>query len=341
MPGRPDPDLACLDQCPKDKLYRLVNQFASISIRMSRLKFAAIGSLDASDHGDIRVGVSADFMFVNDQGKPCFFGPWYSLRDRYLAVVNHILTSTRKGYMYRSGLLLPYLRSLELRWFLLSSTALARDKTFYLTHPDLHSLNILSESGDVTGLVDWQWCVVLSSLTRARLSAIGPRPRPRRKPSPLRFGFAVTALNYRLARRCSETHTSGRVAKIWRTVSAAADSIMTYVTLSISTSPEKKKPFVFSIASRCLHRTNGTNRRYRQVLLHARWRTGGCRPSSGTETTLTCKTSSRSTRRWREPGDLPRRKSGTRPLGLDPFVGRLKACDWLLKRERPTGEVVM
>lgn len=127
---------------------------------MSTLTFDTIGSPVWDDKGEITIGNLVDYAYCDDKGVPHFGGPFKTLRDRYLFAINHNLEAMRKGYMHRSGLLLPYLAHLTLRAFVISIEELSREEgTFYLPHPDLHPDNVITDGESITGLVDWEWRV--------------------------------------------------------------------------------------------------------------------------------------------------------------------------------------
>lgn len=156
--GGPDPDLVYPDDCEESKLRRLIGQHASIAIQLSSLTFNAIGSPTLDDRGDITIGNLVDLPHCDENGSPHFGDPFKTLRDRYLYVIDINLEAIRKGYMHRSGLLLPYLAHLALRQYVISLDELSREEeTFYLPHPDLHSDNVLTDGVNITGLVDWEW----------------------------------------------------------------------------------------------------------------------------------------------------------------------------------------
>jgi hypothetical protein len=137
----------------------LIDTYAAQAIKVSEIKFKAIGGLRTNDSNKIVVGKSVDIRKSNGPYSDDLGGPFQSTLDRYLHHVDAILSAIRANMMFRGAPLFAYLSYLEVRELILASPSLKEEEhEFYLKHPDPKSDNLLiSSSGAVTALLDWQW----------------------------------------------------------------------------------------------------------------------------------------------------------------------------------------
>lgn len=144
------------DSVTDERLQQFIDSCVAASIQLSTRTFGAIGSLTYDSTGDVAIGRVLGFITCNAQGQVSHDGPFRSLREHYLAVIDQILASLTAGLIFREGLLLPFLAHLELRRHVQANTEMAREETdFFIEHPDPHDANFLFAEGQITAIVDW------------------------------------------------------------------------------------------------------------------------------------------------------------------------------------------
>lgn len=131
------------------------------AIKLSEAKFTAVGGLCLDQSGAITVGKLVDVRVSNAPDCDDLGGPFRSTRDRYLYHIEAVLCAIKADMLFRRAPLHAYLAHLEIKDLILASPDLRQSETeFYLKHPDASSDNILAtESGAVSGLLDWEWYV--------------------------------------------------------------------------------------------------------------------------------------------------------------------------------------
>ena len=156
MPGSPGHDL---DELSPQQLDRFIDTYALEAIKLSSVKFVAVGGLCLDNAGAITVGSLVDTRFCNGPDSNHLGGPFKSTRDQYLYQIEACLSAIKAGMLFRLSPLRAYLAHLEVRDLILDCAALAEEEPeFYLKHPDGTADNILlDESGAVTALLDWEW----------------------------------------------------------------------------------------------------------------------------------------------------------------------------------------
>jgi len=156
MPGSPGHDLNALSP---EQLELLIDTYAAQTIKVSEVKFEAIGGLCLNDSNETVVGKLVDIREANGPHSDDLGGPFPSNLEKYLHQVDAILSAIKADMMFREAPLFAYLAYLEVRELILACPTLKEEETeFYLRHPDSKSDNMLIESsGAVTALLDWQW----------------------------------------------------------------------------------------------------------------------------------------------------------------------------------------
>jgi len=158
LPGSPafDPEDLSAEQ-----LDLFIDTYVAQSIKISNLKFPAIGSLEAEakHQTEITVGPVLDTRNTNGPNRNDFGGPFRSKREEYLHHVEELLSAIKADTLFRHAPLEAYLAHLEVRDLILASPVLREeDHEFYLQHPDQYSDNILiGPTGAVSALLDWEW----------------------------------------------------------------------------------------------------------------------------------------------------------------------------------------
>ena len=137
----------------------MINTYAAQAIKVSEVKFEAIGGLSTNDTNGTVIGQSVDIRKSNGPHSDELGGPFHSTLDRYLHQIDAMLSAIRANMMFRGAPLFAYLSYLEVRELILACPALKEEEhEFYLRHPDPKSDKMLiSSSGAVTALLDWQW----------------------------------------------------------------------------------------------------------------------------------------------------------------------------------------
>lgn len=142
----------------KEWLSSVIDHYADISIRISTLKYDAIGGLDIDLDGNLVVGSDVEFSLTSSRNPTGLHGLFRSLRERFLHIVDAMLDYIKRGIVYRTRPTLAYLVYLEIRRLIGAFSPLAAEETeFYLEHPDSHSGNILLSGSSISGYIDWQW----------------------------------------------------------------------------------------------------------------------------------------------------------------------------------------
>jgi hypothetical protein len=128
-------------------------------VRLEGAKFTKIGSLDTNRSGATIIGTMVDQRELTRRDEPFFGGPFLSMREYYLYQIDEVLQSIKAGQTFREDPVMGYLIHLELRNLVRKTEALDDSETdFFLQHPDSHIGNtLLSEDGDISGLLDWEW----------------------------------------------------------------------------------------------------------------------------------------------------------------------------------------
>jgi len=126
---------------------------------VSAIKSEAIGGLCTNNSNETVIGKSVDIRNSNGPHSDDLGGPFHSTLEKYLHQIDAILSAIKANMMFRGAPLFAYLSYLEVRELILACPALKEEEQeFYLKHPDPKSDNLLiSSSGAVTALLDWQW----------------------------------------------------------------------------------------------------------------------------------------------------------------------------------------
>ena len=156
LPGSPAHDL---DDLSPEQLDRFIDTYAAEAIKISSVKFPAVGGLCLDDAGAITVGKMVDTRESSAAGCNHLGGPFKSTRERYLYQIEANMSAIKAGTLFRYGAHRAYLAHLEVRDLILGCAALQEDEQeFYLKHPDGTADNILIDgSGAVSALLDWEW----------------------------------------------------------------------------------------------------------------------------------------------------------------------------------------
>lgn len=146
------------EELDEPQMRSMIESFAHLSVKMSNLTFDAIGGLDEAEDGSVIIGVDPSFDFPAPGGGTQFGGPYKTLLERYLLIIDKALETIVKGEMFRKRPTLAYLVYLETRRLVMNCKALAAPEThFYLEHADPHEPNLLFQGPVITAILDWEW----------------------------------------------------------------------------------------------------------------------------------------------------------------------------------------
>jgi hypothetical protein len=142
----------------KEEMKVFVEDFAEISIKLSKIPCDAIGSLSRNDAGEVVWGPHVSGGYAESLKAPYFGGPFYTLRDRYIHRIDSLIDLTKRGLIHRMAPLLNYLVLMEARRLVMADPTMARrESTFYIRHPDCSGSNVLAVGNKIVGLIDWEW----------------------------------------------------------------------------------------------------------------------------------------------------------------------------------------
>jgi len=166
MPGieASETEVALSDETmSREDMKVFVDDYAEISIKMSKIPCDAIGSLSRNDAGEVVWGPHLSGGYPENQDAPHFGGPFYTLCDRWVYRIDALINLIKKGLVYRKSPLLHYLAFMEARRLVMGDPVLSRrESTFYIRHPDCSGANILANGVNIVGLVDWEWSVLVA-----------------------------------------------------------------------------------------------------------------------------------------------------------------------------------
>jgi len=156
LPGSPAHNIYALSP---EQLAHFIDTYADQAIKVSEVKFEAIGGLRTNDANETVVGRSVDTRNCNGPYHDDLGGPFRSTSDQYLHHLEAILSAIKANMLFRETPLFAYLANLEVRDLIVACLSLKEEEhEFYLKHPDSISGNLLiTASGAVSGLLDWQW----------------------------------------------------------------------------------------------------------------------------------------------------------------------------------------
>jgi hypothetical protein len=134
------------------------DEFAAMSIKLSKIPSDAIGSLTKTGAGDIFWGPHLNGGYQESLEAPYFGGPFSTLRDRYVHRIDGLVGLTKQGLIYRKSPLLHYLALMEARRLVIADPVMSQQEpAFYIRHPDCSGANILANGLKIVGLIDWEW----------------------------------------------------------------------------------------------------------------------------------------------------------------------------------------
>lgn len=144
---------------------RTITQLADIYIQLSNFTFEGIGGLyQDKTTGNVFVGPLTHHQLAKSSS-PHFPGPFKTNRDRFLSQIDEVLECYFEGNRLsrvpaRDGIVLLWMRDLVKNY-----EPFNKEEPTYIKHADDHGSHILlDESGNITGLIDWDWWVILKVL---------------------------------------------------------------------------------------------------------------------------------------------------------------------------------
>jgi hypothetical protein len=156
LPGSPAQDLETLNS---EQLDLFIDTYVLQAIKISAVKFDAVGGLRLNGKGQTVVGGSVDIRETNLPGCLDLGGPFESTRARYLYRIEACLKAIEADMLFRVAPLHAYLAYLEVKRMVSACELLKEEEhDFYLKHSHAASHNILiSQTGEITALLDWEW----------------------------------------------------------------------------------------------------------------------------------------------------------------------------------------
>ena len=148
------------EEIPQATKLKFIEDYADFCVRVSNLSYDSMGSLDL-DGDAIKIGPMIDLYGGSNVTAPYFPGPFKSMRDRYIAHIDRVLSATRKGLMGRKRPLLVYLAHLVARDLVMNDAEMAKeDEKFYIRQPDALAGQFLVQDGGITAVLDWELYVL-------------------------------------------------------------------------------------------------------------------------------------------------------------------------------------
>lgn len=148
------------EEIPQATKLKFIEDYADFCVRVSNLSYDSMGSLDL-DGDTIKIGPMIDQYGGSNVTAPYFPGPFKSMRDRYIAHIDRVLSATRKGLMGKKRPLLVYLAHLVARDLVMNDAEMAKeDEKFYIRQPDALAGQFLVQDGGITAVLDWELYVL-------------------------------------------------------------------------------------------------------------------------------------------------------------------------------------
>ena len=98
-----------------------------------------------------------DLYGVSTTTAPYFPGPFETIRDRYVAHIDRVLSATRKGLMGQHRPLLIYLAHLVARDLVMNDPEMGKEEEkFHIRQPDALPGQFLVQDGSITAVLDWE-----------------------------------------------------------------------------------------------------------------------------------------------------------------------------------------
>jgi hypothetical protein len=110
LPGSPTHDLNALSP---EQLARFIDTYADQAIKVSEVKFEAIGGLCTDNANRTVVGRSVDTRNCNGPHCDNLGGPFRSTSEQYLHHIEAILSAIKANMLFRETPLFAYLANLE------------------------------------------------------------------------------------------------------------------------------------------------------------------------------------------------------------------------------------
>lgn len=155
LPSRSSPLVP--DHLSQSHLEQLVLEYARFQIKLSTLKYGAIGCvLRSTEHGgDVSVGPFPSFC------KPAshtLLGPYKTQRDRYCEQIEGILGCIASGGLFAANKEFATLAFIHAKRVVCDTPAMQEEAhEFFIKHPDDKG-DIFFWSGDsLEGIIDWEW----------------------------------------------------------------------------------------------------------------------------------------------------------------------------------------
>ena len=115
--------------------------------------FRGVGSLDQD--GEVVPWIKTSFCRMEP---PFFCGPFKTVRERYLAFIDHILKEIEAGSELEEEAMPAYLAHLDIEEVVLHDEEMGREEVTYLKHADDKGDQIMvDEDGHITAVIDWEW----------------------------------------------------------------------------------------------------------------------------------------------------------------------------------------
>lgn len=165
-----------------------IDQLADIMIKLSTLNLTKSGALTFDQDGTIVMGpfTHPEDVDLSSGTEPCLPGPFATVKEYRLHIIRDKLCRISRGEDFGCAAL-----DAELFYRHLITVVEAmypEDYTgsgrFFIKHADDKGDHILvDKDGNITGIIDWEWWVLLSHTIACAHDVVGPLPHPFTRPS--------------------------------------------------------------------------------------------------------------------------------------------------------------
>jgi len=148
-----------ITRAPTDHELVIIESYAKFQMSLEKLTFHSIGSPTFDANGKVIIGpVVSDIAPLAEP--PFYLGPFASLRDRYIAYFDTVMTAILEDRWCAPDRSLPtYQAMLEAKRLVEGCKELAEEGgPFYMKHGEAKCDHfLLNDDGEITATLDWEW----------------------------------------------------------------------------------------------------------------------------------------------------------------------------------------
>ena len=163
-----------LTRTPTDLTIKHIYKVAEWFLDLEKLHFDAVGSFhfDPLEPGKVVIGPLLEFQ-PQSSTPPYFKGPYRTAMEHYADFFDHAMQQILAGIRSVAERDVDnYLIALEAKSLVLGCEEL-REGPWYMKHADDHVGDhfLFTDDGELSGVIDWDWCVGSNDALRLYLSA--------------------------------------------------------------------------------------------------------------------------------------------------------------------------